>query len=323
MTLSQGIQYRWLSAFPSFAGSFPWILGNLLWADIFPLCCRWKNLHADCVFAKLIFVGYLHKVNTSVYVIYSLFWWNSGKNTIEISHRYFMWVFMWPFSWCFSSFDFTLLGTGFPGGSTVKNLPGNAGDKGDEGLNPGSGRSLGEGNDNHSSILALENPMDSRAWQATVHGVSKSRTRLSDSTTTTTVLSCQGIFRWLPKHLCIFLPLVCILGTFKDLVPQVDCHFLLSGQYFPLPGWLPGSPSFPSPMSTPFFECWDPFSWFLAGNACYFLFFKKKKVKTILFSKTRVLFVWRERLSLNLFWCTQLLGECPTQNSCSVMGYSR
>ena len=54
-----------------------------------------------------------------------------------------------------------------------------------------------------------------------------------------------------------------------------------------------------------------------------FSFSKKKKVKTILFSKTRVLFVWRERLSLNLFWCTQLLGECPTQNSCSVMGYSR
>ena len=82
----------------------------------------------------------------------------------------------------------------------------------------------------HSSILALENPMDSRAWQATVHGVSKGRTRLSDSTTTTTVLlggSCQGIFRWLPKHLCTFLPLVCILGTFKDLVAQVGCHFLL------------------------------------------------------------------------------------------------
>ena len=39
------------------------------------------------------------------------------------------------------------------------------------------------------STLALENPLDSRAWQATVHGVSKSRTWLSDLTTTTPVLS--------------------------------------------------------------------------------------------------------------------------------------
>ena len=36
---------------------------------------------------------------------------------------------------------------GFPGGSGVKNLPANAG------AIPGSGRSPGEGNDNHSSIL--------------------------------------------------------------------------------------------------------------------------------------------------------------------------
>ena len=34
----------------------------------------------------------------------------------------------------------------------------------------------------HSSILGLENPMDGGAWWATVHGVSKSRTRLSDFT---------------------------------------------------------------------------------------------------------------------------------------------
>ena len=32
----------------------------------------------------------------------------------------------------------------------------------------------------HSSILALENPMDRGAWRAIVHGVTKSRTGLSD-----------------------------------------------------------------------------------------------------------------------------------------------
>ena len=34
----------------------------------------------------------------------------------------------------------------------------------------------------HSSTLAWKNPMDGRAWQATVHGVAKSWTRLSDFT---------------------------------------------------------------------------------------------------------------------------------------------
>ena len=44
---------------------------------------------------------------------------------------------------------------GFPGGSMVKNLPANAGDM--ESI-PGSGKSLGEGNGNLSSILAWEIP---------------------------------------------------------------------------------------------------------------------------------------------------------------------
>ena len=32
----------------------------------------------------------------------------------------------------------------------------------------------------HSSILALENPMDRRSWWAIVHGVTKSQSRLSN-----------------------------------------------------------------------------------------------------------------------------------------------
>ena len=32
----------------------------------------------------------------------------------------------------------------------------------------------------HSNSLAWENPMERGAWQATVHGVAKSQTRLSD-----------------------------------------------------------------------------------------------------------------------------------------------
>ena len=53
---------------------------------------------------------------------------------------------------------------------------------GDLGSNPGSGRSPAEGNGNPLQYSCLENPMDGGAWWAAVHGVAKSRTRLSDFT---------------------------------------------------------------------------------------------------------------------------------------------
>ena len=53
---------------------------------------------------------------------------------------------------------------------------------GDLGLIPVSGRSPGEGNGNPLQYSCLENRMNKRAWWATVHGVAKSRTRLSDFT---------------------------------------------------------------------------------------------------------------------------------------------
>ena len=70
---------------------------------------------------------------------------------------------------------------GFPGGSDGKE---SACSVGDLGSIPGSGRSPGEGNGNPLQYPCLENPMDRGAWQATVHGVPKSRTRLSDFTFT-------------------------------------------------------------------------------------------------------------------------------------------
>ena len=47
-------------------------------------------------------------------------------------------------------------------------------------LIPGSGRSPGEGNGYLLQYSCLENSIDSGVWWATVHGVAKSRTRLSD-----------------------------------------------------------------------------------------------------------------------------------------------
>ena len=59
---------------------------------------------------------------------------------------------------------------GFPGSSEVEESACNA----DPGSIPGLRRSLGEGNDNPLQYSCLENPMDRGAWQAIVHGVTKS-----------------------------------------------------------------------------------------------------------------------------------------------------
>ena len=64
---------------------------------------------------------------------------------------------------------------------TVKNLPANVQDLGSI---PGLGRSPGEENGNPLQYTCLKNTMDGGAWWATVHGVTKSQTGLSDFTFT-------------------------------------------------------------------------------------------------------------------------------------------
>ena len=69
---------------------------------------------------------------------------------------------------------------GFPDGSAGKESTRNAGDTGDAGSIPGSGRSPGRGNGSPLQYSCLEDPTDRGAWWATVHGVTESRTRLRD-----------------------------------------------------------------------------------------------------------------------------------------------
>ena len=64
-----------------------------------------------------------------------------------------------------------------PGGSDGKESASNVGDPD---LIPRSGRSTGEGNGNHSSILDWKIPWVKELGWLTVHGVAKSRTQLSD-----------------------------------------------------------------------------------------------------------------------------------------------
>ena len=68
---------------------------------------------------------------------------------------------------------------GFPDGSAGKEPTCNAGDARDMGPIPGLGRSPGGGNSSLLCYSCLENPTDRGAWWATVHRVTKSRTRLS------------------------------------------------------------------------------------------------------------------------------------------------
>ena len=76
-------------------------------------------------------------------------------------------------------FEQAFISSGFPGGSDGKVSDCTAGDPGSI---PGSGISPGGRNGNPLQYSCLENSMDRGAWWATVHGVAKSRTQLSDFT---------------------------------------------------------------------------------------------------------------------------------------------
>ena len=90
-------------------------------------------------------------------------WGRKGKNVLqEVGRAYRL---IWE--------------TNFSGGSVVKKLPGKAGDTGDGGLIPGSGRSPGGGNGKPVQYSCLERPMDRGAWRPTVHRMAKSQTQLS------------------------------------------------------------------------------------------------------------------------------------------------
>ena len=77
------------------------------------------------------------------------------------------------------AFSYIDLCKGFPGSLEVKASGHNAEDLSSI---PGLGRSPGKGNGNPLQYSCLEDPMDGGTWWATVHGVAKSRTRLSNFT---------------------------------------------------------------------------------------------------------------------------------------------
>ena len=88
---------------------------------------------------------------------------------------------------CWKTED-SVVKNGLPRLHSVKKLPDNAGDTG---WIPGSGRPPWVGSSNLLQYSCLENFMDRGAWQATVHGVAKSQTRLQRLSTHTHKLCLQ------------------------------------------------------------------------------------------------------------------------------------
>ena len=77
-----------------------------------------------------------------------------------------------------------MCGKGFPGGSVGKESACTAGDAGDAGLIPESGRSPGGGHSSPLQYACLENPVDRGDWQVTVQRVAESDTTEGLSTPT-------------------------------------------------------------------------------------------------------------------------------------------
>ena len=111
-------------------------------------------------------------------------WDSPGKNTRVGCHILLQGIFSTQGSYPALMFPalaggfFTTSATyDFPRGSDGKE---SACDAGDQGSIPGLGSSSGEDKGNPLQYSCLENPRDRGTWRATVHGVAKSRTRLSD-----------------------------------------------------------------------------------------------------------------------------------------------
>jgi len=125
---------------------------------------------------------------------------------------------------------------GFLSGSDGKESACNAGDPGSI---LGSGRSPGEGNGYPLQYSCLENLTDRGAWQATVHGVTKSRTWLTDTFNfSTLIMPWDCIVMYFSQHAALKDENLGDLGEIGDcpssLLSCITAHFLRHLQTSPL-----------------------------------------------------------------------------------------
>ena len=120
--------------------------------------CMLRSSIFACITPKLHF-------NTFIFnILCEIQWKNEKINSQFIYVYYYIYIIIYYI-------------LGFPGGSDGKESACNAGDLA---FIPGSVRFPGEGNGYSLQYSCLENPMDRGAWWATVCGVAKSWTWLSD-----------------------------------------------------------------------------------------------------------------------------------------------
>ena len=117
---------------------------------------------------------------------------------------------------------------GFPGGSSKKNSPDNAGDARDTGLIPGLGRFSGRGNGNPLQYSCLENSADRGAWWARILGVGHNWARAHTCTHTHTHTHTDFV-QSLPA-ICVFFgndtQVLCLV--FHWIVLLLSCQYSLS-----------------------------------------------------------------------------------------------
>ena len=124
----------------------------------------------------------------------------------------------------------SIVHVGIPGLSAVKNLPVMQ-EPGAAILIPGWGRSSGGGHGNPLWYSCLENPMDRGVWMATVHGVAKSQTRLSDLACTHSSLIILCWFQVYSNGIHLYISGVKLRGLL------MDTKFQLGKRKCPGDGW--------------------------------------------------------------------------------------
>ena len=133
--------------------------------------------------------------------------WLAGEKQRCWQEPVMLWIhFVGKGNWIFCQFQHERIG-----GTMVKNLPAHAGDVRDSGSILGSERSPGLGNGNRLQYFCLENSMDSRAWWATVHEVTKSQKWMSMCTKETKVGATSSIFNYIKRRmelLCTYLYMI-------------------------------------------------------------------------------------------------------------------
>ena len=132
--------------------------------------------------------GHGWMTNTHFFILFQCVNYKSIKEPTALCYLYTLWFVKQLPKLIVSS----LHTEDFPGGSDGKESTCNEGLI--PGLIPGLERSPGEGNGKPLQYSCLENPVDSGALWATVHGVTKSGTQLSDSCCYIQKLECVSLY---------------------------------------------------------------------------------------------------------------------------------